>query len=198
VGRPDADDGAIASFYDDNVDLESLPERPHRRQLPELQRPGLKEIGLAAAFVVVGASLGGSVFMGLEHRALVREQHRTAEFAAAAREGVTRLMSIDANHAREDVQRALDDSTGELRDQLVLTGAALAQKVEASKISTRVTVDAVAVESTTNDSGIVLVAARSDNVFPDDAKRPMNSLRIVVHLSRDDGRLKMAEVEFLQ
>jgi len=28
VGRPDADDGAIASFYDDNVDLESLPERP--------------------------------------------------------------------------------------------------------------------------------------------------------------------------
>jgi len=57
-------------------------------------------------------------------------------------------------------------------------------------------VDAVAVESTTNDSGIVLVAARSDNVFPDDAKRPMNSLRIVVHLSRDDGRLKMAKVEF--
>jgi Mce-associated membrane protein len=195
---PDADGSDIATFYDDNVGVESPAETPNRWQSPRLQRPGLKGIGLTAAFVIVGASLGGSIFMGLEHRALVREQHRTAEFAAAAREGVTNLMSIDANHAREDMLRTIDGSTGEFRDQLEHTGLALAEKAEASKISTTVTVDAVAVESTTEDSGIVLVAARSDSVSPDDAKRPLNSLRIVVHLSRDGGRLKMAKVEFLQ
>lgn len=177
---------------------ESVPPSgtPQHRQPAE--RPGTRAVGLAAAFVVVGASLGGSVFMGLEHRAFAREQHRTAEFAAAAREGVTALMSVDANHAREDIQRALDDSTGELREELLHTGVALAEKVEASKVSTTVIVDAVAVESTTEDSGIVLVAARSDKAFPDDAERPMNSLRIVVHLRRDDDRLKMAKVDFLQ
>ncbi|SOJ57166.1 hypothetical protein MSIMFB_04644 [Mycobacterium simulans] len=194
---PGADDtGEI--YAGDAGEFDPLSEMPYRRQLPKFQRPGPRAVALAAAFGIIGASLGGSVFMELEHRALARERHRAAEFAAAAREGVTKLMSIDANHAREDIQRALDDSTGDLRDQLLRTGVALAQQVEESQISTRVIVDATAVESTTDDSGIVLVAARSDNLYPDDAKRPMNSWRISVHLSREGGQLRMAKVEFLQ
>ncbi|SON60828.1 hypothetical protein MSIMFI_02329 [Mycobacterium simulans] len=194
---PGADD-TDEIYAGDAGEFEPLSEVPYRRQLPKFQRPGPRAIALAAAFGIIGASLGGSLFMELEHRALAREQHRAAEFAAAAREGVTKLMSIDANHAREDIQRALDDSTGDLRDQLLRTGVALAQQVEQSQISTRVIVDATAVESTTDDSGIVLVAARSDNLYPDDAKRSMNSWRISVHLSREGGQLRMAKVEFLQ
>ena len=196
-GRPQEAPSSVAEA-EEELAWAGEPEIPHRRQPPQLGRPGPRAIALAAAFVVVGASLGASVFMELEHHALVREQRRTAEFAAAAREGVTRLMSIDANHGREDIQRAIDDSTGELRDQLVHTGVALAHKAEESKISTRVIVDAVAVESTTDDSGIALVGARSDSVYPDDAKGPNNSWQIIVHLSRDGGQLKMAKVDFLQ
>jgi Mce-associated membrane protein len=136
--------------------------------------------------------------MELEHRAILRKQHQHVEFAAAAREGVTRLMSIDANHAKEDIQRSIDNSTGELRDQLQRTGAALAQQAEQSQISTRVIVDAVAVEWTTDDRGIILVAARSDNVYPDSGKREMKAWRISVDLTRVGGQLKMAKVDFLQ
>lgn len=193
---PNTDDSAIAAFYDDGV--EPLSERRNRWQLPRFRRPGRKAGALAAAFVVVGASLGASVFMELEHRAILRKQHHYTEFSAAAREGITRLMSIDADHARADIQRAIDNSTGELREQLQFTGVALAQKVEQSKISTRVIVDAVAVESTADDSGTVLVAARSDNAYPDNGKREMNSWRISVNLSRVGGQLKMAKVDFLQ
>jgi len=49
----------------DNVDLEiTAGKAPSPGSCPSSSVPGLKEIGLAAAFVVVGASLGGSVFMG--------------------------------------------------------------------------------------------------------------------------------------
>jgi len=195
---PAADDGDIDDYYHDDGDLEPLAETPTPRQLPRHGLPRLRAGALATAFVVIGASLGGSVFMELEHRAILRKQHQHAEFAAAAREGVTRLMSIDANHAKEDIQRSIDNSTGELRDQLQRTGAALAQQAEQSQISTRVIVDAVAVEWTTDDRGIILVAARSDNVYPDSGKREMKQWRISVDLSRVGGQLKMAKVDFLQ
>lgn len=203
AGLPNADDTdeIAVNYYSDDYyadEIEAPYEEPHHRRRPQLQRPGWKASALAAAFVVIGASLGGSVFMELEHRAIVRKQHQHAEFAAAAREGVTRLMSIDADHAKEDIQRSIDNSTGELRDQLQRTAVARAQKAEESRISTRVIVDAVAVESTTDDSGIILVAARSDNVYPDNGKREMQSWRISVNLSRVGGQLKMAKVDFLR
>lgn len=204
---PDADDGASgadsadAGSYDDsydNEDVEPLSEKSNRWQLPRFQPPGRKAGALAAACVVIGASLGASIFMELEHRALLRTQHRHAEFEAAAREGVIRLLSIDADHANEDIQRNIDNSTGELREQLRVTGEALAQQVAQSRISTKAIVDAVAVESTANDSGIILVLARSDSFYPDDGKREMNTWRISVKMTRVGNQLKMAKVDFLQ
>ncbi|GAB3008760.1 hypothetical protein [Mycobacterium bourgelatii] len=192
---PDADDGAFAGSYDDD---EPLPETSNSWQPPRLQLPGRKAGALAAACVIVGASLGASMFMELEHRALTRTQHRSAEFEAAAREGVIRLMSIDANHAEEDIQRNIDNSTGELRQQLRVTGWPLAQQVAQSKMSTTAIVDAVAVESTTADSGIILVLARSDSFNPDDGERVMKTWRISVKVTRVGDQLKLAKVDFLQ
>lgn len=196
---PDVDtgaDGAFAGSYDD--DVEPLSETPNRRQPPRLRLPGRKARVLAAACAVIGASLGASMFMELEHRTLLRTQQRDAEFEAAAREGVVRLMSIDANHAEEDLQHNIDNSTGELRQQLRVTGVALAQQVAQSKISTKAIVDAVAVESTTDDSGVILVLARSDSFDLDDEERVMKTWRISVKITRVGDQLKLAKVDFLQ
>ena len=43
------------------------------------------------------------------------DQQRRAEFEAAARQGVVTLMSLDYNKAKEDVQRIIDNSTGEFK-----------------------------------------------------------------------------------
>ncbi|MCV6963900.1 hypothetical protein H7J50_08770 [Mycobacterium intermedium] len=192
---PHADDDAFPRSSDDD---EPLPEASVRLQPPRLRLLGRRAAALAAAFVVIGASLGASMFMELEHRALLRTQHRHAEFEAAAREGVIRLLSIDANHAEEDIQRNIDNSTGELRQQLRVTGWPLAQQVAQSKISTKAIVDAVAVESTNDDSGIILVLARSDSFNPDDGERVTKTWRISVKVTRVGDQLKMAKVDFLQ
>ncbi|QUR69940.1 hypothetical protein F6B93_18975 [Mycobacterium spongiae] len=176
----------------------SPPKGRHRRWLHWVRRPRWKECAVVAAIGVITASLGASGFIELEHRSLLRKQRLSAEFAAAARRGITALLSIDANHARQDLQRTIDESTGGLKDQLELTGVALAERVEQSKISTRVAVDAVAVESMTFDSAVVLVEAKSETIYPDNAQHPLSSWRISVNLSRDDGQIKMSQVDFLR
>ncbi|HYB38578.1 MAG TPA: hypothetical protein VEF72_24550 [Mycobacterium sp.] len=168
------------------------------RRLWWVRRPGRKAVAVGAAIALICASLGASGSMALQHRAAVHKRHLAAEFAAAAREGVVTLMSIDAKHAKEDFQRIIDDSTGQLKDQLEVTAVNLAKSAEDSKVSAKATVDAVAVESMTDNSAVVLVAAKSDTTNPDNTKRPPASWRLSVNINRDGGQLKMSKVEFLQ
>ncbi|MGH3557381.1 MAG: hypothetical protein ACRDTK_07805 [Mycobacterium sp.] len=164
------------------------------RVVAAMRRPGRKGVAVGAAIVLICAALGASGYMAWQHRNRVHERQRAAEFAAAARQGIVTLMSIDAGKAKEDLQRTIDDSTGDFKGQLQISAPGLANAVEQSKISAKVTVGAVAVESMSDDSAVVLVAARSDVTPPDD-KRPPRSWRIIVTLSRDGGQPKMSKVE---
>jgi Mce-associated membrane protein len=163
-----------------------------------VRRPGRKAVGVGAAIVLISASLGASGYMVWQHRTLVHERQRAAEFAAAARQGVVTFMSIDANHAKEDFQRVIDDSTGQLKDQLEAMAIYLVKNAEDAKVSTKATVDAVAVESMTDNSAVVLVVAKSDTTNSDKTKRPPASWRLSVDIDRDGGQLKVSKVEFLQ
>ena len=133
-----------------------------------------------------------------QHQTTVHKRQLAAEFTAAARQGVTALMSIDANHAKEDLQRIIDDSTGDLKSQLSVMSGLMAKQAEESKVSSKATVEAVAIESLSDNSGVVLVAAKSDATGPDKAKPPTALWRLSVNLDRDGGQLKMSKVDFLQ
>jgi Mce-associated membrane protein len=80
---------------------------------------------------------------------------------------------------------------------MLLTANDLVEAVEKSKVSTKAAVHAVAVESMTADSAVVLVAAKAEVTNPDKSKPPPRSWRIVMNLQRDGGQLKMSRVEFL-
>jgi Mce-associated membrane protein len=133
-----------------------------------------------------------------QHRTIAHNHQLADEFAAAARQRVTLLMSIDPSHAREDFQRILDASTGDLKNQMSVMAGLMAKQAEDSKVSSKVTVQAVAVESVSDDSGVVLVAAKSEAKGPDNADRPPALFRLSVSLTRDGGQLKMSKVDFLQ
>lgn len=133
-----------------------------------------------------------------QHRTTVHKRQLAAEFSAAARQGVTALMSIDPDHARNDVQRMIDASTGELNSQLSAMSLLMVKKAEDTKVGSKVTVEAVAVQSVGDNSGVVLVAAKADATGPDNAKPPPAMFRLSVNLDRDGGRLKMSRVDFLQ
>ena len=148
--------------------------------------------------MLASASLAATGYMVWQHRTTVHKQQLAAEFTAAARQGVTALLSVDANHAEEDFQRIIDDSTGDFKSQMSAMSSLMAKQTAESKVSSKGTVEAVAVESMSDNSAVVLVAARSDVTNADNTNRPPVVWRISVDLTRDGGQLKMSKVDFLQ
>jgi Mce-associated membrane protein len=155
-------------------------------------------VAAGVGIVLASASLAASGYMVWQHRTTVHKQQLAAEFTAAARQGVTALMSVDANHAKDDFQRIIDNSTGDFKSQMSAMSGLMAKQTEESKVSSKATVEGVAVESMSDNSAVVLVAARSDVTNADNTHRPPVTWRISVDLTRDGDQLKMSKVDFLQ
>jgi Mce-associated membrane protein len=173
-----------------------LPRRPGRPRW--LRRPGRKTIAVGVGTVLASASLSASGYMVWQHHDAMHKRQLAAEFTAAARQGIIALMSIDPDHAKDDVQRMIDASTGDQKSLLSVLSTLIVKKAEDTKVGSKVTVEAVAVESLSDNSGVVLVAARTDPTGPDNAKPPPALFRLSVNMHRDGGQLKMSKVDFLQ
>lgn len=173
-----------------------LPRRPGRPRW--LRLPGRTAVAAGAGIVLASASLAASGYMVWQHHIAVHNRQLAAEFSAAARQGITALMSIDPDHAKEDVQRTIDASTGDQKNQLSVLSTLIVNKAEETKVGTRVTIEAVAVQSLSDNSGVVLVAAKTEPIGPDNAKPPPALFRLSVNMDRDGGQLKMSKVDFLR
>jgi Mce-associated membrane protein len=167
---------------------------PRRRRL---HRPSRKALAAAAAVVFICGTLTASGYLLSHHHNVVQQRQRTAEFATAARNAVVMMMSIDPSKARDDMQRFADDTTGLFKAGILLGAEDAVKAIEQSKVSSKGTVQAAAVDSRTEDSAVVLVAAKSEFTKPGQAKPESRSLRLVVSLQRDGGQLKVSRVEFL-
>ena len=191
----------IADAVDDDAVPRAVKRRatkPSRSRRRWLRSAAGQVVGASAAIVLACASLAASGYMVWQHHTVTHNRQLAAEFAAAARRGVTTLMSMDGQHAKEDIQRLIDSCTGTLRTQLEAQSGLMASKAEDSKVVSKGTVEAVAVESVSNNSGVVLVAAKTDVTNADNTKRPPAIWRLSVNLERDGGQLKMSKVDFLQ
>ncbi len=172
------------------------PIPPPRRR--RLRPPGRKFVAAMAAVLVVAGSLTASGFIVWHHHAVDRQKQRAAEFTTAARNGVVMMLSMDSNKARDDLQRFADDTTGLFKAGVLMGAEDAVKAMEQSKISSKGSVQATAVDSMTDDSAIVLVAAKSESTKPGQAKPDSRSLRLVISLQRDGGQLKISRVEFVQ
>jgi Mce-associated membrane protein len=185
----------------ENADVaESKPEasRLRRRWRWRLRRPTRTTVGVGTAIVLICASLATSGYIVWQHRTLVQKGQHAAEFAAAAREEVATLMSIDPAHAVENLQHTIDDTTGALKSQLEATSSYMAKNAQDAQVTTKATVQDVAVESMTDNSAVVLVVAKSDTINPDKSVRPPVFWRLSVNIDRDGDRLKMSKLGFVQ
>ncbi|ELR83721.1 hypothetical protein W7U_00735 [Mycobacterium sp. H4Y] len=189
---------------DDAQDVEQGPTKRKRLRLrgrgrPRwLRRPGRKAIVVTVGSALASASLAATGYMLWQHHIAVHNRQLAAEFSAAARQGITAFMSIDPAHAKEDVQRSIDASTGDQKDQLSVLSPLMVNKAEETKVGTKVTVEAVAVQSLSDNSGVVLVAAKTTPTGPDNARPPPALFRLSVNMDRDGGQLKMSKIEFLR
>lgn len=170
---------------------------PSRQRRPRLPRPSL---ALAAAALAVALTVGfvaAGVYMTLHHQRVVAQQERSAEFAAAARQGVVTLMSLDFTRAEEDVQRIIDNTTGDFRKDFEGQAEIFTQVAQESKVITEATVNSVAVASMTQDTATVLVAVTTNVSNAASQEQQPRSWRLSVDVARDAGQIKLAKVEFV-
>jgi Mce-associated membrane protein len=170
------------------AEAEPAASRLRRRWRWRLRRPTRKAVG-------VGTAIGYIVW---QHRTLAQRQQHAEEFAAAAREEVATLMSIDPAHAAENLQHTIDDTTGALKSELQATSGYMAKNAQDAQVTTKATVQDVAVESMTDNSAVLLVVAKSDTINPDKSVRPSVFWRLSVNIDRDGDRLKMSKLDFVQ
>ena len=144
-------------------------DRLHRRasdadsECGETHRRVWRGLTCAAVAVLLIVAAGAATgYMVWQHRATARDRQLTAEFAAAARQSVVTLMSMNFQTAKQDVQRVVDDSTGEFHDDFVKTADDFIKVLQDSKVVTTAQVNQTAVQSKTTDSATVLVAATSE------------------------------------
>lgn len=180
------------------ADAKPAAARLRRRWKRRLRRPTRKAVGVGTAVMLICASFAASGYIVWQHRALVQQRQHAEEFAAAAREEVAALLSIDPAHAAENVQHSIDDTTGALKSQLEATSGYMAKNAQDEQVTTKATVQDVAVESMTDNSAVLLVVAKSDTINPDKSVRPPVFWRLSVNIDRDGDRLKMSNLEFVQ
>ncbi len=185
-----ADDGEDAA--DEPAQEEPVRER-RRWRLGRI----LKLLAAVVAVACTAALITLSVLMVINHRHQAAEEQLRAEYAAAGRQSVVTLMSLDFNKAKEDVQRIIDNSTGQFRDDFKNQADDFVKVAQDSKVITEVTVNATAVESMTDDAAVVLVSATSRVTNSAGAKQEPRSWRLSVNLQRDGDQIKMSKVEFV-
>jgi Mce-associated membrane protein len=182
----------------DVAETKPAASRSRRRWSSRLRRPTRKAIGVGTAIVLICASLAAGGYIVWQHRTVVQQRQHAAEFAAAAREEIATLMSIDPAHAAENIQHSIDDTTGALKSQLEATSGYMAKNAQDAQVTTKATVQEVAVESMTDNSAVVLVVAKSDTINADKSVRPPVFWRLSVNIDRDGDRLKMSKLDFVQ
>jgi Mce-associated membrane protein len=174
------------------------PVRRWRLRRPGwLRRPAWTVVAVGAALMLSCALFGASASMWWQHRLAVAGSQRAAEFTAAARRAATDLMSIDFNTAQQGVQRVIDDSTGQFKGQYQDSARQLVKAMQDSKVVTKVTVNAVAVESMSRDSAQVLVAATTQRHNAADSTDRPATWRMTISLDTVGGQPKMSNVAFL-
>jgi Mce-associated membrane protein len=195
----DSDDSTDTADPEDGGDVavEAPEETPARKRRLRLPRPGWKPVAAAVAILCTCALLAASGYMIWRHSQVVQEQQMSAEYAAAGRQSVVTLMSLDHNRAQEDVQRIIDNSVGQFKEDFQNQAEDFVKVAQESKVTTEVTVNATAVESMNPDSAVVLVAASSKVTNSAGAKQEPRTWRLSVSLQRDGEQIKMSKVEFV-
>ena len=180
---PDAEAGA-------EVDLPTPPPVSTRRPPPSA-------ILIGVAALLIGAALALTALMLWQHRTVSAQRAADERFVEAARTGVTALLTIDHSHAKDDVARILDLSTGSFRDDFARRADDFIQTAEKSKAVTKGSISAAALESAEPDTAVVLVAAASQVTNLSGAKEDPRPWRMSVTVTRDGDKVKMSDVEFV-
>ncbi len=188
-------------YYDEEFDEDAQAGAPEPKTKPTGWRRWVPSLSAAATMAAIVLTIGfaaASTYMVLQHRDANQRQKREAAFVAGAKQGVVNMISLDFTKAKADVQRVIDSSTGQFRDEFQQRSNDFISVVEQSKAITEGTVNAAALESVADTSAVVLVAATSRVTnSPPGKDEPPKIWRLRVTVADDGGKYKMSKVEYV-
>ncbi|KZS58038.1 hypothetical protein [Mycobacterium ostraviense] len=195
-------DEFVAADYETDDETDEVADQDVEAAAPRGRswrwlRVVLAGLAKAAAVVIICAFAALSGIMVWQHHQTTQRQERSEAFANGAKKGIVNMISLDFRKAKEDVQRVIDSSTGEFKDEFQQRAADFTKVVEQSKVVTEGTVTATAVESMDGNTALVLVSATSRVTNGGNGKEEPREWRLKVTVSEEDGQYKMSKVEFV-
>ena len=160
-------------------------------------RIGLVTVAVAVVVVVAIGSLVVTGLMIVAHQKVAAQRAHQDQLIDAARAGVTALLSIDYNRAKDDVQHVIDLSTGSFKDDFTRGADDFVKTAQQSKAVTVGTIKSAALEKDGGDTGVVLLAASSTVTNTNGAHQDPRAWRMSVTVARDGDKYKMSNVEFV-
>lgn len=158
---------------------------------------GLQFAGLILAVVVLLGLLGTGGWLAYEnHQANELDQQRN-EFIEAAKTSATNLTSIHVDTAKDDVQRILDNATGEFKEEFDGRVEPFVSVVTEAKVNTDGDVLEAGLESEAGDTGTVLVAVRSMVTNAGTDKPQPRDFRLRITVVEENDRMMTSKVEFV-
>jgi len=148
------------------------------------------------AVLTIGGLIAADVVMLAHHKSVAQRQHQLAEYAAAARQGVVTLMSLNYETVDDNVKAILDNSTGEFKKDFEDHVGDFTKVARQSKTVTTVDTAVAGVESMSDNDAVVLVAANTKVTNTAGAKEEPRAWRLTVHLAREGDQVKMSKVDF--
>ncbi|ORA80575.1 hypothetical protein BST28_09235 [Mycolicibacter kumamotonensis] len=156
----------------------------------------LRWVAATLAVLAIGGFLAVDVLVVSHHRDVAQRQHQLGEYAAAARQGVVTLMSLNYETVDDDVKAILDNSTGEFKKDFEAHAGDFTKVARESKTVTTIDTAVAGVESMSDNEAVVLVAATTKVTNTAGAKEEPRSWRLTVHLAREGDQVKMSKVDF--
>ena len=190
--EPGADDAAEAAATDaaEEDEHDSSGSRRTRSRLYGWLIAALALV--CAGLATVGVLAGLAVWRG--HN----EDLDRAAATDAARAEVTNILQIDPKTIDADVQRIIDGSTGEFKNDFTARKDVFASVVKEQNVTSTSAIRAIGVESSTDTQASVLVAATSTVTNTASPGQPQaRDYRIRVQLQKVTGRWLAAQIEFV-
>ena len=193
-------DTKAAREADDSTDStpgDETPATSSRARWRRLARPNWKRLAVAVAVLCTVAAITAIGYLVWQHRDAVQREQQSAEYVAAGRQGVVNLMSLNFTKAQEDVERIIDNATGQFKEDFEAQADDFVRIAQSATVVTEATINAAAVESMTDDSAVVLIAVTSRVSNSTGAEEEARSFRLSVTVQREGDQIKMSRVEFV-
>lgn len=154
--------------------------------------------GVAVLSVLALAFVAVSGYFGYSHRQAEQAAQQRSEILEAASQGVVNLTTMDFERADEDVQKVLDGSAGEFRDEFEARSKDLVTVMQEAQVKSVGEVRRAAIERQDGDSADVLVAVAQKVSNAGGAAEEPRGQRMRVTMQLEDGTYKIVKAGFVQ